>query len=392
MVQASPNHAIMIVGGGIGGLSLALGLALRGIACSVFEQADQFSEIGAGLQLSPNAVRRLRELGLETALAAYSYAPEKINIHDGLSGDFLNKIPLGAKAEARYGAPYRVIARRDLLEVLLSALQNTTNVTLETSKKLTHIHPDLRSISTKMADGSSYVGSMLVGADGVWSRVRHLVNPQAVPQQTGFIAWRALIEAADAPPLFRSPDTSVWLGPDAHLVQYRVSGGERINLVAVTKGKTQQRSWENNLPVETLYEKLRGWNKDVRRAVMEIKSWQSWPLMLQRPFQPWSKGRALLMGDAAHAVVPFLAQGAAMAIEDAHALADLIARHGEDYEKIFQNFESERFSRCRRVLSKSIYQAQFYHARSSFAKIRNTGLKIMPSSLLLRQYDWLYKG
>lgn len=388
-MQTSP---ILIIGGGIGGLTLALAMARRGIACQLFEQAEAFTEVGAGLQLSPNAVRRLEALGLGAGLAAEATIPPQISIYDGLDGKALTKLPLGAAATARYGAAYRVMARPDLLSLLLTAIEAEPLVTLTLGKKLTHLYQDGKKIEARMEDESAYEGALLVGADGVWSRVRTLINRAATPSQTGYIAWRALIDPHHADALLTSADTSVYLGPDAHLVCYRVAGGDKINLVAVTKGEALQRSWSEELPPERLYEELRGWHAPLRRAVMAVQGWQAWPLMLLKPFQPWHKGRAVLMGDAAHAIVPFLAQGAAMAIEDAVSLAALIAEHEGDAAKIFPAFEAARFQRCQRVLSKSIYNSHFYHAKGMLRGVRNGMLKYAPPRLLMRQYDWLYEG
>ncbi|MBO6550144.1 MAG: FAD-dependent monooxygenase [Rhizobiales bacterium] len=382
---------IIIVGGGIGGLTLALELAKRNISCQVFEQASEFSEVGAGLQLSPNAMRRLEALGLGTALSVAGCAPPKIMIGDALNRNSLNEIHLGVTAQERYKAPYLVLARRDLQSILLDALKAYDCVELLCSKKFITYSQNAHQITAEMTDGSHYQGRMLVGADGVWSRVRHMFEPTQKPKQTGFMAWRAMVKTTDAPSLFTSSNVHAWLGPDSHLVHYRVSGGDNINIVAVTKGKALEKTWSDDTPKEALFEEIRPFNDELRQAVMDVPDWTAWPLMVLKPFKNWSKGRAVLLGDAAHAIVPFLAQGAAMAIEDASSLAALIAEKRDDHLTVFEHYKALRFRRCRRVLSKSIYQAQIYHSAGRLAKIRNSGLKILPSSLLLRQYDWLYK-
>lgn len=381
---------ILIIGGGIGGFTLALELAKRNIPCQVFEQAKEFSEVGAGLQLSPNAVRRLEALGLGPALQIAACTPSKISINDAVSGQFINHINLGFTAAERYGAAYLVIARRDLQSILLDALKIFECVTLHTGKKFVRYAQTPELITAEMEDGSSYSGDILVGADGLWSRVRHMFASEQKPCETGFMAWRALINSHDAGSLFNSSDIHAWLGPNSHLVSYRVCGGDKINLVAVTKGKALAKTWSDDTPKEQLFEAIRPWDRKLRKAVMEVSEWTAWPLMILSPFKNWSKGRAVLLGDAAHAIVPFLAQGAAMAIEDASVLASLIAEK-KDTDFIFDDYIKPRYSRCQRVLSKSIYQSHIYHAGSTLAKARNVGLKLTPSSLLLRQYDWLYK-
>ena len=383
---------ILIVGGGIGGLSLALALGRADIPAVVLEQADDFSDIGAGLQLSPNAVRRLETLGLRSSLEGLASQPDRIQLYDGVDGAALNEVPLGDIALARYGAPYWVMARKDLQTSLLEAVRSCASVEVQTGQKFVDYQQNETGVTAEMASGARVEGALLVGADGIWSRVRHMISPEAVPQRTGFVAWRALLSKDDAPVLFSSSNTRAWLGPDAHVVAYRVAGGDMVNLVAVTKGEAQQRSWDEALPRDALFEQLRPWHKSVRGAVMEVADWRAWPLMVLKPFRPWHKRRLLVMGDAAHAVVPFLAQGAALAIEDAVVLGDLIETHQDGLQKVPALFEEQRYRRCLRVFSKSIYNGQIYHAHGISRRVRNFGLKRLPSRWLLRQYDWVYQG
>lgn len=392
MAYSSDQLPILIIGGGIGGLCLALRLAKSNIACVVLEQSVEFSEIGAGLQLSPNAVKRLKTLGLDIQVGLAATCPTKITIRDAIKNNVLNEVPLGASVIERYGAPYWVVARKDLQSILLNELARYDCVELMLGQKFVNYQQDARKVTALMEGGDEFVGRLLVGADGIWSRVRHMISKEAHPSVTGMVAWRALVEADGCPPLFTRPETTVWLGPDAHLVHYRVQTGEKVNLVAVTKGAALQRSWSETVPNEQLFEQIRAWHKEVRSSVMEIKGWTAWPLMLLRPFRPWYKRRLVLLGDAAHAVVPFLAQGAAMAIEDAVLMGDLLEQHNKTPEIVPPLFEQQRFNRCRRVSSKSIYNLQLYHAHSIYRHIRNFGLGLMPGKLLLRQYDWLYKG
>lgn len=391
MSAGADHKPVLIVGGGIGGLTLALVLGRMAIPVVLLEQADEFSEIGAGLQLSANAARRLLALDLETALSAKAAKPDCIHIQDGLTGQSLNKVPLGATALKRYGAPYWVMARRDLQAVLLDAVQALPSVEIKTGQKFIDYQQNETGVSAETTAGTKFDGALLVGADGVWSRVRHMIAPDAAPQRTGFVAWRALIEREAAPPLFSSPSTQAWLAPDAHVVAYRVSETQ-VNLVAVTKGAAQQRSWDEPLPKEQLFEQLRPWHKPLRSAVMAVPEWRAWPLMMLKPFQPWHKRRLMVMGDAAHAVVPFLAQGAALAIEDAVALGNLIDQHRDELHKVPALFQAQRFRRCRRVFSKSVYNGQIYHARGPSRLLRNFGLTHMPPAWLLKQYDWLYEA
>jgi len=390
MSGLSDQLPVLIIGGGIGGLCLALELGRRNIGVCVFEQAQDFSEFGAGLQLSPNAVRRLKALELEADLAPLAGKPTKIVIHDGLDGKALTEIPLGDQAIERYGDPYWVMARKDLQAVLLAAVKAHPSIEIYTGHKFITYSQDETSINAEMENGQRFEGRLLVGADGIWSRVRHMIDKQAVPSSTGYIAWRALVDDDKVTALFDAYFTQVWLGPDSHLVHYPVSGGRQHNFVAVTKGEARPRSWAEALPKEQLFEQLRPWYKPVRKAVMEIDEWVAWPLMLLRPFRPWHKRRIVLLGDAAHAVVPFLSQGAAMAIEDAALLGGLIEQHQDELLNVPELYQTQRFTRCKKVLSKSMNNGHVYHAQKSYRSLRNFGLKRMPPSWLLKQYDWLY--
>ncbi len=390
MSGLSDQLPVLIIGGGIGGLCLALELGRRNISVCVFEQAQDFSEFGAGLQLSPNAVRRLKALEIASALDPLAGKPTKIVIHDGLDGKALNEIPLGDQAIERYGDPYWVMARKDLQAVLLAAVKAQPSIEIYTDHKFITYSQDETSITAEMENGQRFEGRLLVGADGIWSRVRQMIDKQAVPSSTGYIAWRALVDDDKVTALFDAYFTQVWLGPDSHLVHYPVSGGRQHNFVAVTKGEARPRSWAEALPKEQLFEQLRPWHKRVRKAVMEIDEWVAWPLMLLRPFEPWHKRRIVLLGDAAHAVVPFLSQGAAMAIEDAALLGGLIEQHHDELLNVPELYQNQRFTRCKKVLSKSIYNGHVYHAQKSYRSLRNFGLKRMPPSWLLKQYDWLY--
>lgn len=382
---------ILIIGGGIGGLTLALALGQQNIPCLLLEQRETFSEIGAGLQLSPNAVRRLDELGLMTQLKIAASAPEGVTIRDGVRGVPLVRLPLGALAKTRYGAPYLVIARRDLQAILLEAVGKCSEVELITGQKFVSYNQTAQRIEAEMADGATYQGRLLIGADGIWSRVRQMIAPEAHPKLSGMIAWRAMLRSDDAPCLFCRDETQVWLGPHTHLVAYRVSGGDEINLVAVCRGQAKQRSWEEALPPEILFEAMRPLAEDVRGASMEIQNWRAWPLMNFACFHPWQKGRLCVMGDAAHAVVPFLAQGAALAIEDAILLAQMIVREGAAPMRALPAFEAARFNRCRKVAARSQWNGRIYHAGPALRPFRNFLLKATPGKTLLGQHDWIYK-
>lgn len=381
---------ILIIGGGIGGLCFAAALGQKGIACRVLEAREEFSEIGAGVQLSPNAMRRLAGLGLSTALGTVAAAPSSIDIHDAINNKLLNSIPLGGAIETAYKAPYWVCARRDLQEALLGTVESLPSVALCKGEKFVTYTQNGAEITAEMEGGAQHTGALLVGADGLWSRVRQMIAPEAHPRHSGMVAWRVMLPARDVPSALLGGATKVWLGPGAHLVAYRVAGGEAVNLVAISPGKAPQRSWDEALAPEILFEALRPWQAGLRAAVMAVDGWRAWPLMMLAPFHPWHKGRMVLMGDAAHAVLPFLAQGAALAIEDAISLADLIAENRDDLMRVPAVFEAARHNRARRVYYKSIMNGRVYHAGAALRPVRNAALTALPGGLLLRQYGWVY--
>ena len=392
MGSISPRGPVLIIGGGIGGLSAALEFSSRNISCHLFEKSNEFSEIGAGLQLSPNAVRRLQALGLGSSLLEHAFAPSSIVISDGASLKKLNQIPLGEFALARYGAPYLVMMRSDLLLVLLDALNDRSGVQLSLGKKFSSFIEDQLSVSARMADGSTYEGAILVGADGIRSKVRSQIAPDVAPAHTGFIARRALIQSGlDQHRFFEHSETRVYLGRDAHLVHYPVRCGSAINLVLVTRGSPSLHTWDGDVSLDDLEGSLGPFHVQLKEAVLGVKSWRSWSLFEVPAFRPWHSTRSVLIGDAAHAVVPFLAQGAAQAIEDAASLGSMFGENSLNFGGALRSFQEERYKRTTRIQKKSLNMASIYHMGGFARTARNFGLGLIPSTALASQYDWIYK-
>ncbi|HEY0292356.1 MAG TPA: FAD-dependent monooxygenase [Hansschlegelia sp.] len=369
----------LIAGAGIGGLTLALALARRGVPSQIVERAASLEETGAGVQLSPNAGRILDALGLGQALDAAATRPEAVTIADALSARTLKTLPLGADAERRWGAPYRVVHRSDLQTILLEATRGETGVELTLGAEILSARETTFGAAVEIAkDGAAEMieGGWLAGADGLRSVVRRAVKLPATVQATGLRAWRTVLPAGALPEAFGIRRVSVWLGPGAHLVVYPVRGGREANLVLIGDDR-----------IETPADLVVGWAAPARDAVAACSSWTPWPLHDRAPDARMRHGRIALIGDAAHATLPSLAQGAAFAIEDAATLARLVAEGGPD---AFGAYERARLMRCAKLQMRSRRQIRIDHLAGLAARARNLALAATPASVLLGGLDWIY--
>ena len=367
---------VQVVGGGIGGVTAALALARRGREVTVFEQADAFSEVGAGLQLGPNAMRVLGALGLDDLLAPHLAMPQEIVLRDGRSGRPIARVPMGEAARQRYGAPYAQVHRADLLEVVLRAAERQ-GVRFETGRRLLPGDTD---------------APLTVAADGVRSQFRARLNPGAQARFAGHVAWRALVPPDAAQGL--SSDTHVFLGPERHLVAYALRGGTVWNVVAVEARDTAaDESWTRDHDPAPLRAAFGGWCADVTRLLEAVETAYLWGLFGHPELARWQDGQTVLLGDACHPMLPFLAQGAAMAIEDAWVLASCLER-AETQAAALARYEALRKPRATRVQAASSANAWRYHMAHPLLRLgRNTTLRIMQTvdpRALLRGLDWLY--
>jgi salicylate hydroxylase len=391
---ATPN-TILIAGAGIGGLTAALALAGAGFQVVVFEAARELSEAGAGIQLSPNATRVLAAMGLADALRPCVSAPTAIHVLNGRSGRPIASIPLGSGIEARYGAPYWVVHRADLQRILLEAVAARPEITLRPGfNVLDHaVHAQGVTVAGKTRSGVMVEeqGDALVGADGLWSTVRRRLGYDAAPRFRHRTAWRALIDAADADPAWCEPATHLWLGRDAHLVHYPVRGGEAVNIVAIVTDRSAESGWSGTGDRDLLLAKFRRWSPAARAVVATPAAWQTWSLY-DLPSAPRSgEGRVTLLGDAAHAMLPFLAQGAAMAIEDAAVLADCAAREPLDLGAAFRAYEGMREPRTTRAAQASAHMGTIYHLGAPLSAARDYAMRRAGGERLMARQDWLYR-
>ena len=363
----APARHVIVAGGGIAGLTSALLLARAGMRVTVMEQTAKLEETGAGLQLSPNASRILIALGLRERIESTAVKPLAIRVMAGGSGREIARIPLGDEAERRYGAPYWSIHRGYLQAALADAANDTLDVTLELGVRVEEFAAHVRGVSVLGKRGSKVLderGIALIGADGIWSTVADRLQSQQQPTFRHRTAWRAIVPVESVPAEFRQPFVHLWLGHDAHLVHYPVKSGRLINIVGIVRDE-----W--NEP---------GWSAEGDRTEM------------LRHFVPF-RGRRLpvtLIGDAAHPMLPFLAQGAAMAIEDAAVLADMLAKYLDDPSDALRAYEGARWHRTMRAQQAARRQARIYGLTGPEAFVRNLAMRGMGGEKLRTRYDWLY--
>ena len=382
----------LIAGGGIGGLAAAIALARQGMTCEILERSHFAEETGAGIQLGPNATRALRALGALDAIGRDAFRPEAIVIHDGVTGRKLTAMPLGAAAEERYGAPYLTLRRADLHAGLRAALAGETGAALRTGFELSAIDTQgSDGVVARATDGSEANGACLIGADGLWSALRARISPGANLRFAGATAWRTQIPRATLPARFAEPVVGLWIGPRAHLVHYPVGGGADLNVVAVTMGDSGRQGWSQPGDAASLLASFTPWTREAKPLLERADAWRGWSLYRLTGLERWSAGPLTLLGDAAHPVLPYLAQGAALAIEDGLALAACLAS-APDPASAFRRYEDLRRPRATRVQRASRSFGFLYHLGGPLAAARNFILARRREETALRRFDWLYRS
>lgn len=385
-----------IAGGGIGGLTAAIALARTGWRVTVFERAERLAEIGAGLQLSPNATRLLDRLGLLQAVAALAVEPEAVRLRRADSWRTLATVPLGAAARRRWGAPYLVLHRADLQRALAEAAAAAPGVELLTAHEVTGWERGAQGVNVRTADGRGLGPfDLLVAADGVWSALRGGIAGARAARFSGDVAWRTTVDIGDArfsamaERLARNEVTAV-LAPGLHLVAYPVRGGVAINLVAVTKGRAEHRSWDSEGNGALLQERFRSAGQALAELRAGDLAWRQWPIFTVDPAGPWSDGaHVALIGDAAHAMTPYAAQGAAMAIEDAACLARYLEETPAVAEALAR-YRALRIDRISRVARRAAFNRFAWHAAGPIAWARDRVLSARAPERLAADFDWLY--
>lgn len=393
-----PAH-ILVAGGGIGGLATALALSRAKHRADVFEQAADFGEIGAGVQLGPNATRRIQQLDLGRGLDAIAARPETLVVHSAGSGAELARMPLGDAMQQRYGAPYCCVHRADLHTLLLDAVRAQGTGSLVTAARIRQVETSDDLVCVSSTDARAWEGEALVGADGLWSLVRAQLeseSAEAPPRVTGHTAWRALVRQADLPAALRRSRVDVWLGPRLHAVAYPVRAGDALNVVVIAESAPagDARDWDQASSLVALKQAMGRSCASLQSLLDAMPSWRAWTLSDRAPVAgpgDMAHERVALVGDAAHPMVPYLAQGAGMAIEDAVALANALGDASAlGVPAAFVRYAEARWERNAQVQARARRNGEIFHATGAVRFGRDMAMRLLGSRLL--DQPWLYGG
>ncbi|NEW86212.1 FAD-binding protein [Rhodopseudomonas sp. WA056] len=390
------SRTMIVAGAGIGGLTAALALAAKGFRVVVLERTERLDEVGAGLQLSPNASRILVDLGLQSRLEACAVVPDAVTAINAHSGRAIARMPIGDVA-VRTGAPYWVVHRADLQAALAAKVAAHPSIDLRLGCAVEDVAPHANGI-TVSAGGGQESGLALIGADGIWSAVRGLAFPKTPPLFSSLIAWRGTLPAEAMPGGQKLRGVQLWLGADAHLVVYPISGGRRINLVAVVSGSWNQHGWSARGEPTEIVARFAHWAGAAQGLIGAVTSWTRWALFAMPDGGVWTQGPIALLGDASHGMLPFAAQGAGMAIEDAAVLADcLAASRGEgrggtaaEVAATLQRYAALRRPRVKRVQQLARQNGTIYHLPGVAAMARDVAMRALGPERLLARQSWVY--
>ena len=384
------SERVLIAGGGIGGLATAMGLAQHGIASLVLEKAAELGEIGAGIQLGPNAFHAFDFLGVGDAARKMAVYIDNLRLMDAMSGEEITSIPLGEEFRARFRNPYAVVHRGDLHGVFLKACREHELIELSTNSEVIAYSQDGSSVSVELADGSRISGSALIGADGLWSNVRKQLAGDGKPRVSGHTTYRSVIPTEDMPEDLRWNAATLWAGPKCHIVHYPLSGWKVFNLVV---------TYHNNAPEPVAgkpvtHDEVRVGFEHVSPVARQIiergKDWKLWVLCDREPIANWVEGRVALLGDAAHPMLQYFAQGACMAMEDAVCLSSELGNSG-DLEAALLAYQNKRYLRTARVqLQSREIGNHIYHPAGAHAELRNAFMRTRTAEDWYNAVQWIY--
>ncbi|HEY5211103.1 MAG TPA: FAD-dependent monooxygenase [Stellaceae bacterium] len=363
----SRTPRIAIIGGGIGGLAAGLALHRRGLDVMVYEQSPRLSEIGAGLGMAPNAIKACRSLGIEDAVVAAGCAPEFQIMRSWRSGRVISQQPLRDNS-SKFGAPHLTLHRADMLEILARALPEAS---VRLAARCVAVTPGATVATARFADGSEIEADIIVGADGIHSTVRTSLFGTEAPRFTGCVCYRGLVPIGDLPPTINVKDNILWMGPHGHIVHYPVRGGELLNIVAhIDSDSWTEESWNRECEQAELTATYPRWHPALQELFRGTPRWYKWALYDREPLARWRRGRVTLLGDSAHAMLPYLGQGAAMAIEDGCVLASCLAGPPDDLDAALERYEALRRPRTRRAVLGSRARATENHLASPWARLK----------------------
>jgi salicylate hydroxylase len=387
---------VLIAGGGIGGLAAGLACSRAGCHVRLYERAEAFNEVGAGIQMGPNVMRVLQSWELDAALQPVAAFPDRLQVRHALSGAELGVLSFDGMS-SRYGAPYATIHRADLQQLLLQALQQRDAVWLHTGKTVNRYVETNGAIGLSLSDGLDVEGDALIAADGLWSRIREQLLNDGPPRVAGHLAYRAMLPQASLPAALRSQQVTAWLGPKLHVVAYPVRGGEWLNVVAIVHGHVEGglEDWDHGANAADLQVALAPACTALRDLIAAVSAWRLWVLCDRPPVSSVDQmacGHVALLGDAAHPMRPYLAQGAGMAIEDAAELGRQVGLVDGvlDVPTLLRRYALNRWQRNARVQARSIRNGEIFHLEGTMAWARDTSLRLLGERLL--DVPWLYQG
>ncbi|MGE0099692.1 MAG: 3-hydroxybenzoate 6-monooxygenase [Hydrogenophaga sp.] len=384
-----PDLPVLVAGGGIGGLAAALALVRQGFRVKVLEQSPAIGEIGAGMQLGPNAFHAFDALGVGEQARKRAVYTDFMVMHDALDEYQVGKIPTGEAFRQRFGNPYAVIHRADAHLSLLEGAQASGRVAFLTSTRVERIEQDAQGVTAHDQQGNTHRGLALIGADGVKSVVRQqYVGDEA--RVTGHVVYRAVVDKADFPEDLQWNAASIWVGPNCHLVHYPLRGGEQYNVV-VTFHSRQKAAWGvTEGSKEEVQSYFQGICPRARQLIDLPKSWKRWATADREPIGQWSYARVTLLGDAAHPTTQYMAQGACMAIEDAVTLGEALRANANNFEKAFDLYQRSRVARTARIVLSSREMGRIYHAQGVERLVRNDLWRGRPAERFYDAMEWLY--
>ena len=383
------NLPVLVAGGGIGGLAAALALVRQGFQVQVFEQAPEIGEIGAGIQLGPNAFHALDALGVGEKARSRAVFTDYMVMHDAVDAKLIGKIPTDENFRKRFGNPYAVIHRVDIHLSLLEGAKETGRVEFFTNTRIEKVEQNTNGVTVTDQNGKQWQGAALIGADGVKSVVRtQYVNDPA--RVTGHVVYRAVVDKSEFPDELKWNAASLWAGPNCHLVHYPLRGGEQYNIV-VTFHSREQEEWGvkdgSKAEVESYFQ---GIDPKARQLIELPKTWKRWATADREPIPQWTFGRATLLGDAAHPTTQYMAQGACMALEDAVTLGEALRVHNKDWDAALDHYQRSRIPRTGRIVLSGREMGRLYHAKGVERLIRNDLWKGRTPERFYDAIEWLY--
>jgi 3-hydroxybenzoate 6-monooxygenase len=389
MDTPSPNRPVLVAGGGIGGLAAALALARLGFPVKIVEQSAQIGEIGAGIQLGPNAFSAFDALGIGEQARAHAVYTDRLVMMDAVDESEVASMPVGEAFRKRFGNPYAVSHRADVHQSLLDGVRREGRIELLTSTHVDRVEQDAGGVTLIDREGRAHEGVAAVGCDGVKSALRqqYVGDPVRV---SGHVVYRAVVDAADFPPDLQWNAPCVWSGPNCHLVHYPLRAGEQYNVVVTFHSRKAEEWGVTEGSREEVMSYFEGIADRPRQLLNLPKSWKRWATADREPIGKWSFGRATLLGDAAHPMLQYLAQGACMALEDAVTLGEALRAEGGDFERGFARYERARVARTARVVLLTREMGRIYHAHGVERLVRNDLWKGRTAERFYDALEWLY--